>query len=308
MCQNKNSLTGLKTGKVFNYQFANFIFKKVILFSGILVVILLISIFITLFIGAIPSIKKFGLGFLIKNVWNPNEDNYGAFPFILGTLYTSLLSLLISLPFSLSISILLGIYLKKGILSGFIKSITELLAGIPSVIYGFWGLFFLVPIIRETSKLFGSSSTQGVGILVSSLILAIMIIPYSASIAREVIELVPENLKEAAYALGATRLEVIYRVILPYAFNGIIAGVFLALGRALGETMAVTMLIGNRNDIPRSFFGPANTMASIIANGFNEATGIQMSALIEIGMILMVITVFINYLGKLLIKRMNFGD
>ena len=177
------------------------------------------------------------------------------------------------------------------------------MGGIPSVIYGFWGLFFLVPIMRSFEEKMGLPPL-GIGIFTTSLLLFVMIIPYSASIGREVITLVPQNLKEGALALGATKYEIIKSVIIPYARSGIFAGILLALGRALGETMAVTMVIGNRNALPTSLFGPANTMASVIANEFTEAVGdVYLSSLIQIGLLLFIVTTIISIIGKQIIKR-----
>ena len=166
-------------------------------------------------------------------------------------------------------------------------------------------LIFLSPIVKFLAKTLFGMEIIGYGVLTSSIVLSIMIIPYCASISREVIELVPKDLQEAAYALGATKFEVITTIVLHYAFSGIFAGIILSLGRALGETMAVTMVIGNRNDIPKNIFSTANTIASVIANNFNEADGIMMASLIELGFILMVITTTINYIGKYIIKKFN---
>jgi len=201
----------------------------------------------------------------------------------------------------------LGEYSRHGNASTFMKSVIELLAGIPSVIYGFWGLFLLVPLVRSLETALGVSP-QGVGIFTSSLVLAVMIIPYAASIGTEVISLVPSDLKEAALSLGATRFEVIRKVVLPYAYSGIFAGILLALGRALGETMAVTMVIGNSNFLPESIFSPGNTMASVIANEFTEATGsLYLASLIELALVLFIVTTIINILGKLIIRKMSTG-
>ena len=241
----------------------------------------------------------------IDKTWDPVTGEFGALSFLLGTLITSFLSLVISLPFSFAIAIFLGEYFTKGAPSSILKSGVELLAGIPSIIYGFWGLFVLVPIVRMIQVELGVTP-YGVGILTSSIILAIMIIPYSASIGTEVVQLVPSDLKEAAFSLGATRFEVIKAVILPYARSGISAGVLLSLGRALGETMAVTMVIGNSNFLPTSIFSPANTMASVIANEFSEATEkIYLSSLVEIGLLLFIVTMIVNIIGKYIIGRMS---
>lgn len=277
--------------------------KKVFRFSGYLFLVLIAGILLTLIYGSKASIQKFGFGFIWGTEWNPVSGEFGALPFIVGTLITSFLALLISFPFSMAISLFLGEYFKKGLIAKIIESATDLLAGIPSVVYGFWGLMVFVPIMRKIEIKFGILP-YGVGILTASIILSIMIIPYTSSIVTEVLKLVPVDLKEAAYGLGATRYEVIKKVILPYTKSSIIAGLFLALGRALGETMAVTMVIGNRNAIPNSLFVPANTMASVIANEFTEATeNLYLSSLIEIGLLLFVITVIVNYIGNKIIKR-----
>jgi phosphate transport system permease protein len=229
----------------------------------------------------------------------------GALPFLVGTLATSFLALGIAVPFSLAISIFLGEYFREGPVSSFLRSAIDLLAGIPSVIYGFWGLFVFVPLVRAIQIKLGVAPF-GVGIFTSSVVLAVMIIPYSAALGREVIQLVPSDLKEAALSMGATRFEVIRRVILPYARSGIFAGILLALGRALGETMAVTMVIGNSNVLPTSIFSPANTMASVIANEFAEATeSVYVASLVEIGLVLFVVTAVVNIIGRLIIKRMT---
>ncbi len=279
------------------------VFKRILYLSGISVLALLLAILVSLFIASGSAIRQHGLGFLIGTVWDPVAAKFGALPFLAGTLLTSFLALLISLVFSLAVSIFLGEYFRRGIMSSFIKTVVELLAGIPSVIYGFWALFFFVPMVRWV-ELHSGASPLGVGVLTAALVLSIMIIPYSASLSREVIGLVPADLKEAALSLGATRFEVIRKIILPYARSGILAGILLALGRALGETMAVTMVIGNSNIIPKSIFSPANTMASVIANEFTEATGkIYLSSLTEIALVLFVVTAIINIIGKIVIIR-----
>ncbi len=283
-------------------KFEEKLFDFILKLSGIIILIILSGIILSLFIQALPSIKKFGLRFFIINDWDPVKGIYGALPFLIGTMLTSFIALIISIPFSFSISILLGEYFTKGRISFFFKSVTELLAGIPSVIYGFWGFFSLVPIIGALKLKLGLEPF-GVGIFTSSIILSIMILPYSASIGREVIELVPNDLKEAAYSLGATRFEVIRKIVFPYASSGFFAGLILSLGRALGETMAVTMLIGNYNGIPKNIFSSGNTIASIIALSFAESTDIQLSSLIELGLILMIITLIINLIGKIIVKR-----
>lgn len=265
----------------------------------------MLGIFLTLLIKSIPSISVFGYKFYTGTIWNPVESEFGSLPFLVGTLITSFLALLITIPFSISISLFLGEYFQKGFFSNILRNAVELLGGIPSVIYGFWGLFFLVPIMRSFEEKIGVPPL-GIGIFTTSLLLFIMIIPYSATIGREVITLVPQNMKEGALALGATKYELIKSVVLPYARSGIFAGILLALGRALGETMAVTMVIGNRNALPSSLFGPANTIASVIANEFTEAVGdVYLSSLIQIGFLLFVVTAIISIAGKQLINRLG---
>jgi phosphate transport system permease protein len=279
------------------------IFQKGLGFIGIILIIILLSIFITLTISSVPAIKHLGLRFLYGQAWNPVTDEYGAIPFLIGTLLTSLLALIISTPFALSTAIFLGEYYPEGLVSNVFKNIIELLASIPSVIYGFWGMVILVPVIRDIeTKL--HILPYGVGILTSSIVLAIMVMPYGVSLSRQVISMVPRSLIEGAYALGATRYEVIRRIIIPYTRSGLFAAILLALGRALGETMAVTMLIGNSHDLPKNIFSPGNTMASVIANEFTEATGtVYLSVLIEMGLLLFVLTTLINILGRQIIKR-----
>ncbi len=278
-------------------------FKKLVFAAGLLVLTVITALFITLIIGSLTSIKHFGFSFVTRSIWNPVIEDFGALPFIAGTFITAFLALLISIPFSLSISIFSGELAGEGKISSVFNSILDLLAGIPSVIYGFWGLAVLVPVIRKIELKIGVPPF-GVGILTASIILAIMIIPYSASLGRETLKLVPSHLKEAGYSLGATRYEIIKNIILPFSKSGIMSGFILSLGRAIGETMAVTMLIGNTNSIPKSLFSTGNTMASVIANEFTEASSdLYLSALIEIALILFLITVAINLIGRKIVKK-----
>jgi len=280
-------------------------FRKILYLAGLILLVLLVAIFFSLLVASLPALRQFGLSFLIGKTWDPVRGEFGALAFLMGTLMSSFMALLISTVFSLPASIFLGEYFRHGNVSGFMKSVIELLAGIPSVIYGFWGLFLLVPMVRVLETAVGVPPL-GVGIFTASLVLAVMIIPYAASIGTEVISLVPADLKEAAFSLGATRFEVIRKVILPYAYSGIFAGILLALGRALGETMAVTMVIGNSNFLPKSIFSPGNTMASVIANEFTEATGhLYLASLIELALVLFLVTTVINILGKLIIRKMS---
>ena len=280
-------------------------FKRFLVFTALAMMVIAIAIFLTLVVNPIPSFQSLGGSYLGGKTWDPVSNIYGALPFLLGTLVTSFLALIISIPFSYAIAIYLGEYKTKGWLSEILKNIVELVAAVPSVIYGFWALVVLVPMVRSLEVKVGAPP-YGVGILTASLILAIMIIPYAASLGRELIRLVPSSLKEGAYSLGATRFEVLRYIILPQTRSGLFAGLLLSLGRALGETMAVTMVIGNTSALPDSIFSPANTMASVIANEFTEADRtVYLSALIELGLVLFLVTVVINIIGKFIIKRFS---
>ncbi len=274
---------------------------------SVIILILVVSVFVTLIVQSWPSIKALGIGYLWGKVWDPVSNIYGAYPFLVGTLLTSFTALIISIPFSIAIAIYLGEYNPKGWLSDLLKNTIELIAAVPSIIYGFWALFVLVPVIRTFETKIGVAP-YGVGVFTASLVLAVMIIPYAAALGTTLIRMVPSPLKEGAYALGATRFEVIRSVVLPYTSSGLFAGVLLSLGRALGETMAVTVLIGNTSAIADSFktvfFGPGNTMASVIANEFAEADHtLYLSALIELGLVLFFVTVIINLIGKRIITK-----
>lgn len=250
---------------------------------------------------AYDAFEHFGfLNFLTSSDWSYTEGNeqYGALPFITGTLMTTLLALIFCIPFSLPVALFVGEYFKGTKIASILSTITDLLAGIPSIIYGLWGFYTLRPIIMALEI-----SPQGSSILTASLVLAIMIIPYASSLSSEFIKMVPNDLKEGAYSLGATRAEVIRKIIFPVAGSGIFSSYILAIGRALGETMTVTMLIGNTNSIPISITSTGNSMASVIANQFGEADGLRLSSLIAIGLILFLITAFINMIGKIMIKH-----
>ncbi|MCM8817752.1 MAG: phosphate ABC transporter permease subunit PstC [Candidatus Omnitrophica bacterium] len=283
----------------------DFIFKKIVLICGLFILVMTVMILISLIANSIPSFKTFGIKFFIGKVWDPVFEQYGTLPFIVGTLLTSFLALTITIPFSLAISLYLGgeFIKEKSFFAGFLKNSIDLLSGIPSVVYGFFGLFLIVPIVRYIQIKTGIEP-YGVGIFTASIVLSIMIIPFSASLGREVIEMVPAEIKEAGYSLGATRFEVIRHIILPYCKSGITAGILLALGRAIGETMAVTMVIGNSNMMPKNIFSPANTMASIIANEFAEAIkDLHFSSLIGIGVVLFIVTTVISIAGKIIIRK-----
>lgn len=250
---------------------------------------------------AYEAFKYFGFfNFLTTSEWSYTDgtEQYGALPFITGTLMTTTLALIFCIPFSLPVALFTGEYFKGTRIAATLSTVTDLLAGIPSIIYGLWGFYTLRPLIMNLNI-----SPQGSGILTASLVLSIMIIPYATSLSAEFIKMVPNDLKEGAYSLGATHAEIIRNVVFPVAGSGIFSSYILAVGRALGETMTVTMLIGNTNNIPDSITSTGNSMASIIANQFGEADDLRLSSLIAIGLILFLITAIINLLGKIMIKR-----
>ncbi|MCU0378884.1 MAG: phosphate ABC transporter permease subunit PstC [Bacteroidales bacterium] len=274
--------------------------KALLFLSSLTILLLSAGIVLSLTGGAIPAFREYGLGFITSTVWNPTSgsEEYGALPFIAGTVITSLLALLLCIPMAFSTSLFIAEYFRGTRTAGILRSLVDMLAGIPSIVYGFWGFYALRPLLISTGL-----TDQGFGIFTASIVLAIMIVPYATSLSAEIIAMVPSELKEAAYSLGATRREVIFNVIIPSARSGIVASFILALGRALGETMAVTMLIGNANIIPKGLFSPGNTMASVIANQFGEADGLKLSALIAIGLLLFAITALVNAAGKFIIRR-----
>jgi len=286
------------------------------LFTGTFAVALLVivaGIGVELYRESVLSIHEFGFKFWVTDIWDPVSGEFGARPFIWGTLYSSLLALLIAAPISLGIATYLS-ELCPPILKQPLIFLTELLAAIPSIVYGLWGIFVLVPIVRRIElatpqswrgvPLF-SGPPIGLGMLSAALILAVMITPFISSLAREVLKQVPRTQREAAYALGATRWEAI-RVALAFGKTGIVGAVMLGLGRALGETMAVTMVIGNTPKASWSLFAPQYTMSAVIANEFTEATdALHLHALIEIGLVLFIITLVVNALSRLLIWSMK---
>ena len=274
---------------------------KYILFgASLLILVVAGGMLYSLVEGSLPSFRVFGWKFLVSPEWNPTQGNqhFGALAFIVGTLFTSIFALLVAIPLAFSTSLIVAEYFRKTWFANVVSTCVDLLAGIPSVIFGLWGFYALRPFIVSIGL-----SNQGFGIFTAGLVLAIMIVPYATSLSNSIIMMVPNELKEAAYSLGATRLEVIWNVILPNARSGITASYILAFGRALGETMAVTMLIGNANILPNGLFSTGNTMASVIANEFGEASGVHLSSLIEIGLLLFVITAIINATGKYIIKK-----
>ena len=275
--------------------------------AAILFVALFAGLILTLVANSAATLGSSGLGFISGLEWNPVTLKFGAWPFIMGTLLTSFIALAISLPFSLATGILLGEYVRSSFVAKTANIFINLLASIPSVVYGLWGLTAVVPLVQKIETAAGVPA-YGVGILSSSLVLAIMIIPFMSSMTREVLKNVPDSLRHGALALGATRREMVLGVSLPYVKSGIAAGVLLALGRALGETMAVTMLIGNATRLPSSIFSIGNTLASVIASQFNEAeSDVHRSAMMELALILLLITFVINFAGRKIIEKSSGG-
>ena len=263
------------------------------------------------------SWHAFGWRFFFRSEWDPVNDQFGAFPFVYGTIVSSILALIIAVPLAIGVAVFIT-EMSPRRLRGALAFTTELLAAIPSVIYGLWAIFVLVPLLRQyvqpwLARYFGWTSLfqgppYGIGMLAAGIILAIMVVPIVSSITREVMTAVPQQQREAVLALGATRWEMIRTGVLRNARAGILGGIILGLGRALGETMAVTMVIGNRPEIAKSLFAPGYTMASVIANEFTEATGdLYLSSLIEVGLALFIVTVIVNVLAQLLVWTVTRG-
>lgn len=277
------------------------IFRVLLILSAVVIPIIGGGIVYSLTTDASGAFEHFGFwNFIFSDDWvtTAGKESYGALPFITGTLLTTILALLMCIPFSLPVALFTGEYFRGKKIAAVLGTVTDLLAGIPSIIYGLWGFYVLRNVFMHLNL-----SPQGSGILTAAFVLAIMIVPYAASLSSEFIKMVPSDLKEGAYAMGATRAEVIRRVVFPMAGSGIFSAYILAIGRALGETMTVTMLIGNTNQMPETLRTTGNTMASIIANQFGEADGLKLSSLIAIGLLLFLITAVINMIGKILIRK-----
>ena len=280
---------------------------------GVLLILIVAAIGFELARQSLLSIQKFGFDFWRTSTWDPVSGEFGALPFIWGTLYSSILALALATPISIGIAIFIS-ELSPARLRQPLVFLTELLAAIPSIVYGLWGIFVLVPIVRSVQSAlpdalrtlpFFSGPPLGVGMMSAALILAVMVIPFTSAVAREVLKSVPLAQREAAYALGATRFEAI-RAALFYARTGIVGAVMLGFGRALGETMAVTMVIGNSPQVSLSLFAPQYTMAAVLANEFTEAADeLYLHALIEIGLVLFIITLIVNSLSRVLIWSMG---
>ena len=293
-------------------------FENVTRFFAVLVFSLLAAILVTLIYGSQLTLDRWGFGFLWESDWDPVKENFGALVPIYGTLMTSLIAMLIAVPVSFGIALFLT-ELSPAWLKRPLGTAIELLAAIPSIIYGMWGLFIFAPIFQSHLQpvlidAFGGvpglgalfkGPPLGIGMLTAGLILSIMVIPFIAAVVRDVFELVPPLLKESAYGLGATTWEVVWRVVLPYTKVGVVGGIMLGLGRALGETMAVTFVIGNAHRLSASLMAPGNSIASALANEFTEAVGdVYFSSLIELGLILFLITTVVLALSKLLLMQL----
>ncbi|MFZ4878800.1 phosphate ABC transporter permease subunit PstC [Janthinobacterium sp. Mn2066] len=297
----------------------DFLFHKVTMLFAMSVLLVLVGIIISLIMESVPTFKTFGMGFIFSAEWDPVNDQFGALIPIVGTLITSVIALLIAFPVSFGIALFLTeicpAWLRRPL-----GTAVELLAGVPSIIYGIWGLFvfaplfadYVQPVLKSTlgklpviGQLF-SGPMMGIGILTAGLVLAIMIIPFIASVMRDVFEIVPAVLKESAYGLGCTRWEVVRKIVLPYTKTGVVGGVMLGLGRALGETMAVTFVIGNTNKLSWSLFAPGNSITSLLANEFGEAqSALHVSSLFSLALILFVITLIVLSAAKLMLAGMS---
>ena len=297
----------------------DFIFHKVTMLFAASVLLVLVGIIVSLIVGATPAFREFGLGFITSVEWDPVNDKYGALIAITGTLVTSFIALLIAFPVSFGIALFLTeicpIWLRRPM-----GTAVELLAGVPSIIYGMWGLFVFAPIFADyvqpvlkatlghlpvIGKLF-SGPMMGIGVLTAGLILAVMIIPFISSVMRDVFEIVPAVLKESAYGLGCTKWEVVRKIVLPYTKTGVVGGVMLGLGRALGETMAVTFVIGNANTLSWSLFSAGNSISSTLANEFAEAANpLHVASLFALALILFAITFIVLSAAKLMLAGMS---
>jgi phosphate transport system permease protein len=290
------------------------VYGAALVLFGLTIPALFAFLFLRISLSALPAIREFGVGFLTSGAWNPVEGEFGALPFIFGTVVSSLIALLIALPLAVGLAIFLT-ELAPRWLAGPIAFATELLAAIPSVVYGLWGIFVMVPWLRSTiqqplADALGDSiplfrgPAYGSSMLAGGVILAIMIVPFISAVSREVLRAVPRAQREGALALGATRWEMTRQIALPYALPGIVGATILGLGRALGETMAVTMVIGNRPEVATSLVAPGYTMASVLANEFAEASSdLYLSALMEIALILFGITILVNAGARFLVWR-----
>jgi phosphate transport system permease protein len=294
-------------------------FRLLTLAAALLVVAIFLGIMVSLVTGALPALKAFGWGFLASSVWNPVTEKFGAFAAIYGTVVSAFLAMIIAVPLGIGIAIFLTELCPRA-LKRPIGIAIELLAGIPSIIYGIWGLFVFAPyfqvhVERGLIQVFGNipylqdlfaGPPYGIGMFTAALILSIMVLPFISAVTRDVFETVPHLLKEAAYGLGCTTWEVMWRIVLPFARSGVVGGAMLALGRALGETMAVTFVIGNAHHINESLLAPATTISATIANEFSEALGDRyVSSLIALGLILFAVTFVVLAVAQIMLKSLE---
>ncbi len=295
-------------------KFVDSSFRNITISMASMVALILIAILIVVFWGSIESMGRYGLKFLVTSNWNPVDNEYGIATAIYGTAITSFLSLLIAIPLGIGTAIFITENFVPKRIRDIIGILVELLAAIPSVVLGLWAIFVMEPFLRPLLTIlynslgwipFFSSQPMGPGITPAILILVVMILPIITAISRDSLNQVPVSLREAAYGVGATRWRAIIDVILPAAVSGIAGGVLLALGRAMGETMAVTMIIGNSNNFSWSLLGPGNTIAAMLANQFGEADGSQVSSLYYAAFVLMVLTLFVNIISQLMVKRLS---
>jgi phosphate transport system permease protein len=301
------------------FNFRDNVFRNLTQAAAIIVLLILSGVIISLIAGSLPAFRAFGFGFLTTQVWNPVTEKFGAFAPIAGTVTTSIIAMVIAVPIGMGIAIFLTELCPQWLRRP-IGIAIELLAGIPSIIYGIWGLFVFAPFVQQNIEppliaIFGpipglssvfAGPPYGIGTLTAGFILAIMVLPFITSISRDVFETVPPVLKESAYGIGCTTWEVVRSVVIPYTRVGVIGGVMLGLGRALGETMAVTFVIGNAHKISASILAPGTTISATIANEFTEAVGdLYTSSLIALGLILFVITFFVLAAARLLLMRLE---
>ena len=294
-------------------------FKGLTLAFAVLVLVVLAGVLVSLVLGAMPALQHFGFNFLVTEAWNPVTEKFGALAPVYGTLVTSAIAMLIGIPVAFGVALFIT-ELCPNWLKRPLSMMIELLAAIPSIIYGIWGLFVLAPFVQEHIEpalidtlgtipgigLLFQGPPLGIGVLTAGFILAIMVLPFISAVMRDVFETVPAVLRESTYALGATTSEVVWRVVLPYARIGVFGGILLGLGRALGETMAVTFVIGNAHHIHASLLQPGTTISAALANEFTEAVGdLYLSSLIALGLILFVITFIVLALAKLLLIRLE---
>jgi len=297
------------------------VFHGLTIVFAVLVLLILGGVIVSLGYGALPAFRQFGLGFIVGSAWNPVTDNFGALAPIYGTLVTSLIAMLIGIPVAFGVALFITELCPKWLRRP-LGTMIELLAAIPSIIYGIWGLFVLAPFIQEhiepaliatLGKIPGigmlfAGPPLGIGVLTAGFILAVMVLPFIASVMRDVFETVPPMLKESAYGIGATTTEVVWRVVLPYTRIGVVGGILLGLGRALGETMAVTFVIGNSHHIHASILQPGTTISAALANEFTEAVGdLYQSSLIGLGFILFIITFIVLAAAKVMLIRLQKG-